>query len=158
MKVVVMGVSGSGKSTLGQALAERLGCRFLDGDDFHPPANVEKMRAGMPLGDADREPWLERLNAELRTAGDAVLACSALKARYREILARGVPDFRLVHLRGPFDLVAARLARRRHRYMPASLLQSQFDALEPPAEAIEVDIALSEANCIGQILGGLGRT
>ena len=156
MKVVVMGVSGSGKTTIGQALAKRLGCPFLDADDFHPAANVEKMRAGVPLDDADRLPWLERLNAELRGTKEAVLACSALKARYRDVLSAGIADFRLVHLRGPFELIARRLAQRRHRYMPASLLQSQFDALEPPVGAVAVDIGLPEDRCVESILAQLG--
>lgn len=155
MIVVVMGVSGSGKTTLGRALAARLGCRFLDGDDFHPSANVEKMRAGVPLDDADRAPWLERLNGELRGGGDAVLACSALKQRYRDALARGVPDVRLVHLRGSVELIAARLARRRHRYMPATLLQSQFDALEAPGNAIDVDVTEAADRCLERIVDGL---
>lgn len=157
MKVVVMGVSGSGKTTIGQALAVRLGCRFLDGDDFHPAANVEKMRAGVPLEDADRLPWLERLHAELRGSDDAVLACSALKARYREILSRGIADFRLVYLRGSLELIAERLARRRHRYMPPTLLQSQFDALESPQDAIVVDVAHPPSRCVDQVAAVLGR-
>jgi gluconokinase len=144
LAVVVMGVQGCGKTSVGQALAERLGARFVDADDFHPPANVEKMRAGRPLDDADRAPWLARLNAVLRHSvakGEpVVLACSALKARYRATLAERLPALRVVHLSGTYDLIAARLASRQHRYMPPGLLRSQFDALEPPADAITVDI------------------
>src|SRR5262245_16252749 len=104
-----MGVSGAGKTTIGQRLAERLGCRFLDADDFHPPENVAKMAAGTPLTDEDRWPWLDRMNAQLRDHGAAVLACSALKEAYRERLTAGLPESRIVHLEGGFDLISARL-------------------------------------------------
>jgi gluconokinase len=143
--LVVMGVCGCGKTTVGRALAEANGWPFLDADDFHPEANVAKMAAGTPLTDADRWPWLDRLADELRAilgrGGHAVLACSALKAAYRERLARA-GDVRFVHLRGDFDTIAARLAARRHRYMPATLLASQFATLEPPADALDVDVRL----------------
>jgi gluconokinase len=141
--VVVMGVQGCGKTSVGQALAARLAARFVDADDFHPPANVEKMRAGIPLDDGDRAPWLARLNAVLRHSvakGEpVVLACSALRARYRATLAERLPVLRVVHLSGSYELIAARLAQRQHRYMPPGLLRSQFDALEPPTDAIVVD-------------------
>ena len=143
MIVVVMGVTGCGKSTVGAALGERLGWRFLDADDFHPAENVAKMASGTPLTDADRWPWLDRIAAELRAieaqGRHAVLACSALKAIYRERIA-GAGDVRFVHLCGDQDVIAARLAVRKHRYMPASLLTSQFATLEPPHEAIEIDV------------------
>jgi len=142
--VVVMGVSGCGKTSVGQALARRLEARFIDADDFHPAANVEKMRQGIPLDDDDRAPWLARLNALMREHVDrgeaVVLACSALRERYRRALADGLPGLRIVHLSGSYELIEARLAQRQHRYMPSSLLRSQFEALEPPAEAIVVDI------------------
>jgi len=142
--VVVMGVSGCGKSTVGQALAQRLGARFVDADDFHPPANVRKMRDGVPLDDADRAPWLARLNAVLRHAAarrePVVLACSALRQRYRDALADRLRSVRFVHLRGGFETIAARLAARSHRYMPATLLRSQFDTLEPPVDALVIDL------------------
>jgi gluconokinase len=154
--VVVMGVSGSGKSTVGALLAKRLGAEFLDADEFHPPQNVAKMAAGMPLTDADRKPWLERLNAELRKRKDAVLACSALKNSYRRALSLGV-DCRFVHLRGPIELIRARMQTRSHRYMPASLLESQFATLEPPLGAIEVDIAESTERCVELVLAALTR-
>jgi gluconokinase len=152
--VVVMGVTGCGKSTIGALLAARLGMEFLDGDDYHPPQNVAKMAAGIPLEDADRWPWLARLNAELRTRERAVLACSALKESYRRRLGAGLAP-RYVHLRGSPELIGARLAARQHRYMPATLLASQFAALEPPAHAIDVDVARPAAECVAAILAQL---
>jgi gluconokinase len=136
-----MGVSGAGKTTIGRSLAGELGWPFLDGDDFHPPQSVAKMAAGVALDDADRWPWLDSLNQQLKQQESAVLACSALKESYRQRLTRGVGQFRFVYLHGSFELIAARLAQRRHRYMPAALLRSQFEALEPPAQAIAVDVA-----------------
>ena len=160
--LLLMGVSGSGKTTVGVALARRLGWRFIDGDDFHPPANVEKMRAGTPLNDDDRAPWLERLNAVLRhsLAKDEpiVLACSALKARYRAQLAERLPGLQFAHLRGSQELIAARLAERRHKYMPASLLRSQFDALEPPDGAWAIDIDQPLDAVVEALAGRIGAT
>jgi gluconokinase len=154
--VIVMGVSGCGKSTIGALLAQRLGVVFLDADAYHPPENVAKMTAGLPLGDADRRPWLERLNAELRDRSDAVLACSALKESYRKVLAQGI-DCRFVHLRGSIELIRSRMTQRQHRYMPASLLESQFATLEAPARAIEVDIARSPEDCVETVVAALAR-
>lgn len=151
-----MGVSGSGKSTVGALLAAKLGCEFLDADAYHPPENVARMAAGVPLADEDRQPWLERLNAELRRRKNAVLACSALKASYRRVLQQGV-ECRFVHLRGSIELIRARMQGRKHRYMPASLLESQFAALEPPAGAIEVDIAEPPETCVAAIAAALAR-
>ena len=143
--IVVMGVSGCGKTTIGERLASALDWRFVDGDDYHPQANVAKMRAGTPLDDDDRMPWLDRLNAVLRHAlardERVVLACSALKGRYRAALAERVPTLAFVHLDGDPDLIAARIAARSHRYMPAALLASQLAALERPAGAITIDVA-----------------
>lgn len=150
--VVVMGVSGCGKTTIGQLLADRLGYPFLDADEFHTQANVAKMAAGTPLTDDDRRPWLELLNGKLRARENAVLACSALKDSYRTILSRGLADCHFVHLRGSVELIHSRLADRKHRYMPASLLDSQFATLEAPARAIPVDIAQSPERCIEQIV------
>ena len=146
-----MGVSGCGKSTVGALLAEKLGVEFLDADEFHPPGNVAKMAAGTPLTDADRQPWLELLNGKLRALPDAVLACSALKESYRQILSSEIPDCRFVYLQGRIELIRSRLTGRRHRYMPASLLESQFAALEPPRGAIEVDISQGVEDCVAQI-------
>lgn len=158
MIVVVMGVTGCGKSTVGAALARRLGWRFLDADDFHPPANVAKMAAGVPLTDDDRWPWLDRLAAELRAieagGGHVVLACSALRELYRSRIA-AAGEVRFVHLRGDLRTIAARLATRKHRYMPASLLESQFATLEPPADAIDVDVRLPVDQQVDAICGAL---
>ncbi|WP_449411348.1 gluconokinase [Methylobacterium komagatae] len=134
--VIVMGVSGSGKTTLGLALAERHGFHFLDADDFHPPENVAKMRAGIALDDADRAPWLARLADLLKDAArrgePTVLACSALKVSYRAILAAASPDILFVLLQGDPAILAARLGARRGHYMPPSLLASQLATLEIP--------------------------
>lgn len=143
MIVVVMGVCGCGKSTVGAALAGSLQWPFLDADDFHPAENVAKMSAGTPLTDDDRWPWLDRVAAELASilarGGHAVLACSALRKAYRDRLARA-GDVRFVHLAGDYDTIAARLDARQHRYMPATLLASQFATLEPPADALDIDV------------------
>ena len=141
MIIVLMGVSGSGKTTLGEALAGHLGWRFIDADDFHPPGNVAKMAAGTPLEDADRWPWLDRLNAELKAQDDAVLACSALRHAYRKRLLAGIGKSLVIFLRAPFELIEKRLRTRPHRYMPASLLQSQFQTLEPPTRAVVLDVS-----------------
>jgi gluconokinase len=134
--LVVMGVSGSGKSTIAEQLAARLGWRYVDGDLFHPPANVAKMSAGHPLTDEDRWPWLRAIAAEidrLAAAGErAVVACSALKRAYRDILVHGRDDVRIVFLDGTQDLIAKRLAARKGHFMPPGLLNSQFKTLEPP--------------------------
>ena len=150
-----MGVAGVGKTTVGAALARRLDFRFVDADDYHPPENVSKMAAGIALRDEDREPWLDRLNKMLFTEESLVLACSALKESYRRRLLEGVDDAKIVYLHGAFELIAARLAERRHRYMPASLLESQFAALEPPGEAIAIDVAADPARCVDAIVAAL---
>jgi gluconokinase len=134
--LVVMGVSGSGKSTIADRLAARLGWRYEDGDRFHPPANVAKMSAGQPLTDEDRWPWLQAIADEidrLAAAGQrVVVACSALKRAYRNILVHGRDDVRIVFLNGTQDLIAERLAARKGHFMPPGLLASQFKTLEPP--------------------------
>ena len=138
-----MGVCGCGKTTVGEALAQAIGCRFLDADDFHPPANVEKMASGVPLTDDDRWPWLDRIAEELgqilAEGEHAVLACSALKEAYRQRLKRA-GDVRIVYLEGDEATIAARLAARQHKYMPPMLLPSQFATLEVPTDAMVVDI------------------
>lgn len=152
MIVLVMGVSGSGKNTIGEPLAQRLGWKFIDADDYHPPENVKKMAAGIALQDEDRWPWLDRLNGMLLNEKDAVVACSALKEAYRQRLLAGIADFAIVHLRGSFELIRSRVEARRHRYMPASLLRSQFDTLEPPGKAIDVDVSLDVEISMKKIL------
>ena len=155
MIVLIMGVSGSGKNAIGEPLAARLGWKFIDGDDYHPPENVKKMAAGTPLQDEDRWPWLDRLNQMLRKEKDAVLACSALKEAYRRRLLDGIGDCAIVHLRGSFDLIRKRVEARKHRYMPASLLKSQFDTLEPPRNAIDVDVAKDVTTSVDTIVNEL---
>jgi gluconokinase len=150
--VIVMGVSGAGKSTIGEALARELGWPFIDADDHHPPQNVAKMAAGVPLTDADRAPWLGELNAALRREENAVLACSALKQSYRDRLTAGISASTFVFLNGDSALIGSRLAQRRHSYMPASLLCSQFEALEPPEKAIAVDVSADVAACVAAIV------
>jgi gluconokinase len=135
--VVVMGVSGSGKTTISALLAGRLHWEFEDADDFHPPANIAKMRSGIPLTDEDRLPWLraiaEWIDATRRAGGHGVIACSALKRCYRDVLiGSGRPDVRLVYLKGAETLIAKRQAARQGHFMPTDLLKSQFEALEEP--------------------------
>jgi gluconokinase len=134
--LVLMGVSGSGKTTVGAHLAGRLGWRSAEADDFHPPGNIAKMRSGMPLDDADRLPWLEAIAAQIdrwRTEGTrGIITCSALKRRYRDIIVGDRPEVRLVFLKGARELVADRLAARLGHFMPPTLLESQFAALEEP--------------------------
>ena len=139
-----MGVTGVGKTTIGKLLAEKTGWPLYDADDYHSAANVEKMRAGIPLTDEDRWPWLDRLNALLRAAEvkneSAILACSALKQRYRDRLQQGLSGVRWVHLKGDMALIGSRLEQRKGHYMNPALLQSQFDALEPPLDALIIDV------------------
>ena len=161
MIVVLMGVCGSGKTVVGEALAADLGWPFFDGDDFHPPANVAKMASGTPLVDADRWPWLDRLASDMAAindrGADAILACSALKAVYRDRLGRA-GELRFVHLKGDYDTIAARLATRSHRYMPPTLLASQFATLEDPRHAIVIDVRDSISVQVETIRLALGRT
>ena len=157
MIVIVMGVSGSGKTTIGRALALEMGWPYRDADDYHPSANVEKMAAGTPLDDSDRWPWLDKLNSVLRDEHAAVLGCSALKEAYRQRLTAGLKAFRIVYLRGTFELLSKRAAERQHRFMPASLLKSQFETLEPPRGAIEIDVEKPVAQCVAAIRLQLGR-
>jgi gluconokinase len=136
--IVVMGVSGAGKSTIAAMLAHRLGWSYEDADWFHPPSNVEKMHSGQPLTDDDRLPWLDGIAAWIRATreqrGHGVIACSALKRAYRDILVAGRSDVRIVYLKGDRNLIARRFSLRQEHFMPASLIDSQFAALEEPAE------------------------
>ncbi len=152
-----MGVSGCGKSTVGRALAEALHLHFVEGDELHSPSNVERMAAGTPLTDADRHGWLQEVasqlgNATARSLG-VVVTCSALKRSYRDLLRAAAPDVRFVFLTGSVELLTQRMRVRSGHYMPASLLQSQLDTLEPPAadEApITIDISTPSAAVVAQ--------
>jgi gluconokinase len=142
-RLVIMGVAGCGKSSVGAALAERLGVVYRDGDDLHPPANVDKMRAGIPLTDADRWPWLDQVAAILKAEAPVIVGCSALKRAYRDRIRAGAGwPVRFLHLTGARDLIATRMAARTGHYMPLTLLDSQFATLEPPSpdEAIAIGI------------------
>jgi gluconokinase len=145
--LVVMGVSGAGKTTVGELIAERLDWPFVDGDDLQPKANIDKMRSGVPLTDADRAPWLaaigDWIDARAKAGQPGVVACSALKRAYRDSLRKGRPQVRIVYLRGSQTEIAERLAHRAGHFWPAKLLPSQFADLEPPGadeHAIVVDI------------------
>ena len=156
--VVVMGVSGTGKSTVGAALADALGIPFVEGDDLHPAANVAKMAAGIPLTDADRAPWLDAVAAALESP--VVVACSALKRRYRDRLREAAPGLALVYLHGTAELLAARMEGREGHFMPTALLQSQLDTLEEPApdeDAIPVDVALRPDEIVELVVGRLKK-
>ena len=155
LRIVVMGVSGSGKSTLAKALAEALNTHFVEGDSLHPPHNVARMAAGIALTDADRHGWLQAVADQLVNAtagtGGVVVSCSALKRSYRDLLRAAAPDLRLVFLHGPPALLRERLATRVGHYMPASLLQSQLDTLEPPTPD-EHPIALDTARPLAELV------
>ncbi|MHB8268558.1 gluconokinase [Bradyrhizobium sp.] len=160
-----MGVSGSGKTTVASKLAERLRWTFEDGDKFHPKNNVEKMSAGHPLTDEDRWPWLNAIADEIervcRARGHVVMACSALKRAYRDVLLRGRDDVRIVFLNGTQQLIADRLALRKDHFMPPGLLDSQFRTLEPPAldeNAIDVSIDAPVDTIVDDIVGKLQAT
>lgn len=151
-----MGVSGSGKTTVGQALARRLGWDFFDADDFHPPENIAKMTAGIPLSDSDRVPWLasmhNQLLSTLKSGRHAVLACSALKAKYRAPLLEGIDGIAIIFLQGSYDLIWSRMSARERHYMKPEMLQSQFDALEEPKNAIVLDVKMSVKDMIDTII------
>jgi gluconokinase len=143
---LVMGVSGSGKSTVGRALAEKLGWDFFDADDFHPPENIAKMAAGIPLNDSDRTPWLaalsDQLFATLKAGRHPVLACSALKESYRERLLEGKDGVEVIYLKGSYDLLQARMASRQGHFMKPEMLKSQFATLEEPQNALVLDVSM----------------
>jgi carbohydrate kinase (thermoresistant glucokinase family) len=152
-----MGVSGSGKSTVGKALSARTGIPYYDADDYHPPANVDKMAGGQALNDDDRQPWLERLALllyEAEQSGEgAILACSALKEAYRKILQKELAQApTLVYLKGSKTLIADRMRERKDHFMPTQLLDSQFAALEEPAAALVVSIDQSVAAMVAEII------
>ena len=155
MITIVMGVSGSGKTTVGKLLAQSLNWDFSDADDFHPSANIEKMSRGIPLEDADRLPWLLQLQAAidrwLLENKNVVLACSALKASYRDILCRDQQRMKIVYLKGSFHLLATRLKTRENHYMKADLLLSQLETLEEPEDAMIVDASQPLELIVSQI-------
>ncbi|WP_137109656.1 gluconokinase [Rhodobacter sp. SY28-1] len=158
LRVVIMGVAGCGKSSVGEGLSERLGVPYRDGDDLHTPEAVEKMRAGVPLTDADRWPWLDRVAGVLASGAPVIVGCSALKRVYRDRIRQGAGGpVRLVHLAGSREVIAARMAARTGHYMPTSLLDSQFAALEAPGpdEAVTVDIDQSLAAIVEAVLAKL---
>ncbi|MCU0828948.1 MAG: gluconokinase [Tabrizicola sp.] len=154
-RLVIMGVSGCGKSSVGEALSARLGIPYFDGDDLHSPEAVAKMRDGVPLTDDDRWPWLDRVAGVLRDRAPVIVGCSALKRAYRDRIRAGAGGpVTFVHLAGDREVIAARMAARTGHYMPTSLLDSQFAALEPPGpeEATTVDIALDLPDLVERVL------
>jgi gluconokinase len=157
--IIVMGVSGSGKTTVGKALAQQLGWDFFDADDFHPPENVAKMANGIPLNDSDRAPWLAALHdlisSTLKADRRGILACSALKERYRQQLIDDDPDVQLVFLKGTYDLIWSRMSARKDHYMKPHMLQSQFKTLEEPADALTVDISQPVSEIVQEIVKDL---
>ncbi|CAL2061285.1 decarboxylating NADP(+)-dependent phosphogluconate dehydrogenase [Tenacibaculum sp. 190524A05c] len=153
--IVVMGVSGCGKSTIGNSLSQKMKIPFIDADDFHPKANIEKMSQGEALTDKDRLPWLQALNAELKTKGEsdgAILACSALKEEYRKILSDNITTIQWVFLEGGFDLIKNRIEARSNHFMDATLLQSQFDTLEIPNYGMKVSCEKSPEDITNEII------
>jgi gluconokinase len=159
MIVIVMGVTGSGKTSVGRLLAAQLGWEFADADDFHPRANVEKMKRGIPLDDEDRRPWLERLRIQIMSwiadAHNGVMACSALKRSYRQELSVG-PEVRFVYLKGSPELIAQRLRLRKGHFADEKILAGQFADLEEPETAVVVDIAQTPEEIVAEIRLRLG--
>lgn len=158
-RLVVMGVSGSGKSTVAQLLAAELGCPMLEGDSLHSARNIERMASGHALSDADRQDWLAAIADCIAQAVSArqslVVSCSALKRRYRDMLRAADPRLILVYLKGDMELIRSRLAQRQHHFMPAALLESQFQTLEEPGsdeQVIECSIAFGAADIVGRVL------
>jgi len=159
MVLILMGPMGCGKTTLGKMLAEKLGWSFYDGDDFHPKKNVEKMRAGIALTDEDRKLWLEKLHANvqdwLRDRQHTILACSALKQAYRDMLGVDQKTVRTVYLKGSYELLRKRVEERQHPYMDKNLLRSQLDTLEEPRDGLTVDISATSEIVVSAIIDHL---
>jgi len=158
---IIMGVSGCGKTSVGKSLAKHLGWDFYDADDFHPPTNIEKMATGIALDDSDRAPWLASLHdlisSSLRADKPGVLACSALKERYRRQLMEGNDGVQLVYLKGSYDLIWSRMIVRADHYMKPQMLQSQFDALEEPTNALIVEISVPVNEIAQEVLQAFGN-
>ncbi len=160
MVIILMGVSGCGKTTIGRLLSEKLNLPFFDADNFHTDNNIRKMKAGVPLNDDDRKPWLQTLTEKIKEwneANGAILACSALKQTYRNILQSKSNDIIFIWLDGSYQLIQARMMRRKDHYMPPELLKSQFEALEPPSEAVRVSIDQPPENILSDILKTLNN-
>jgi gluconokinase len=157
--IILMGVSGSGKTTVGSLLAQDLGWPFYDGDDFHPQANIDKMRQGIPLTDEDRDSWLTALRHHIDILLDnrqsAILACSALKQAYRDRLGGDRPAVRFIYLKGDYALIRQRLQKRQGHFMPADLLKSQFATLEVPEDVLAIDISQTPEVIVNSIKGAL---
>jgi len=162
MVLILMGPMGCGKTTIGKMLAEKLGWAFYDGDDFHPKKNVEKMRAGIALTDEDRKAWLEKLHANirrwLRDKQNSILACSALKQAYRDILGVNQDTVKTVYLKGSFELLRERIEGRQHPYMDKNLLRSQLETLEEPSDGLTVDISATPETIVRIIMDRLNLT
>jgi gluconokinase len=160
MVVIVMGVSGTGKTTVGQQLAASLGWRFVDADDLHPPEHMKKMAAGHPLTDEDRAPWLARVRGVIADAlahdEHLVLACSALKRAYRDLLTVDPSRERWVYLHAPREVIASRMEHRHGHFMPPALLGSQLDTLEPPEDALSIDVTPPPDVVVANVLKALG--
>jgi gluconokinase len=156
MTFIVMGVAGCGKSTVGKLLADKLGWRYIEGDEYHPEENVKKMSSGIPLNDDDRAGWLLSLRAEIEKAREngehIVLGCSALKEKYRVILKKNDEDIKFIFLKGTYEVIQQRLEKRAHHFMKAGMLQSQFDTLEEPHDALVCDVTMPPADIVNFVL------
>ncbi|MGL5385033.1 MAG: gluconokinase [Enterobacterales bacterium] len=161
--IILMGVSGSGKSTIGAAVAREIKAKFIDGDDLHPRANIQKMASGQPLNDDDRAPWLQRLNDAAYSLNhkneSGIIVCSALKRRYRDLLRKDNDNMVFIYLKGSFEVILARLQARSGHFMPTELLKSQFDALEEPGadekDVVCVDIDTDVEGVVGRCVAAL---
>ena len=159
--IILIGVAGSGKTTVGKALASHLGWDFYDADSFHPPENIIKMASGIPLNDSDRAPWLvtlhQLISSSLKADRPGVLACSALKERYRQQLVGDNEDVKIVYLKGSYELIWSRMSRRMEHYMKPQMLQSQFEALEEPTDALTIDISMPMEDIVREILKSMEK-